>query len=1305
MPDISATEIPKPLNWQDFQRSSRVLFRGILRDDSIQEFGRDGQTQHGIDLFGYRNGDTSLPVGVQCRRYKSPLSEAKMRADVDEAREIKPALTEFIFATTSDRDKNMQLAAAKLTAELKKSGWECRVTVMAWQDLQHDIALHPEALRAFSPTMAVVKEPIIAAVKASEESVTAKLDEHTSLLIQMNERLSRAASAPADEYEAELAELPEDARNESRILHTKINEIRKLIGKGKTKTALESFRELEETELPPYAKHRVLANIGAIHFNAGRNKEALDYFGRALQLRPDEAKAQVNLAYAELVDGNVEGARARAKVVLEEHPDHAGAASLVIQSHQHDDGGKDPFSLVPKETHDAAEVQIAAIVALRTRDDVSWMDLARKAGERYPQDRHLSRFAAEAIIDPALSDRDVVFGKHIDQAVMKEVGRAAAKLRDLWSREMELEDVRSEEALPLANNAAAALRFSGDDEGAAQILDETIAKVARDPGLIRARALLHLHADENEKGAALLESIDDPEGTLFLAQLMALKEPARAKKALGKLKVEVLRPELRVVVPEVWGEIALAENDKAGIEKALKDLADQAAPFETLAILRARAIERGLLERPAETEDEEGDKTSPVVAHILEALPAEEPKLGFPARVQLAQFLERHDADEAASNLLHGRIDLDRDSVSLRTYLSASIGAQLFARAKDVLDALPPALLEIPAFSRMAASYHWNIGDARKAQPFIARLSQASPQRLDLLLWHIDALIRTNAEKRVREILEAPVETVVEGSFADKRRLVAALGSYGQLERARSFAYKLFALNRDEPGAWMSFMGMMLTGERPEKDPILDPKIGPDHAIELRLESGETRRYVIESDADVRRVSQDAITIDHEVAKRVQGLMPGDKFEWPTDGSSVEIIGSKHKLLDAFHMAIGRFNDRFPSAKGFRQVKVGTPDEFDTTEIEEMLRERSDYIASEAQKYEEGRISLSMLAHLCGLDPVDAAIGLSELSRPYRVSVGSQEERVGTIRQIRDHKAAGCIVEAATYHCIRRLGIEDTIRSVCGPIAITQATADIYHARVQSLDDLGGEPKGSMTMRGGKMQVVEYGPEYLANTRRVIEGDRDWLTANAEILPAIPKADPPLAMRRLAAVQGARFFDDVFAASGSSRLLVCDDLFTRQAGNVLGVVSTSLQPVLMVARERNVISSKDYARFISDLIDMGQTSIGVDAAALLAARELDIEAGAAGVGPRLIKITKALGGPYCDPASHCSVTADFIKSVWSDEPLEADDYAVISHVLSAVLRSRTQDYQGMLGVIDQHLDDHEPARVYLRQWARGHFLI
>lgn len=317
-------------------------------------------------------------------------------------------------------------------------------------------------------------------------------------------------------------------------------------------------------------------------------------------------------------------------------------------------------------------------------------------------------------------------------------------------------------------------------------------------------------------------------------------------------------------------------------------------------------------------------------------------------------------------------------------------------------------------------------------------------------------------------------------------------------------------------------MSTMFSGETSARDHILSTDITPEHAVEIRLPTGEMRRYVIESDPEVRRVSHEAIAPDHEIAMLVQNLKPGDEFDWPGNGGKASVVSAKHKYLDAFHTALGRFNERFPSAKGFRQVNVGTPNQFDPSAIEEMLKARSDHIAAETAKYTEGRISLSMLAHLTGVDPVDCVLGLAELGKVYRVAIGLREERRRAEVAIADNQARGCIVDAATYHCIRRLNLEQVVRAVCGPIGISQATADIYHARVASLDAFGGEKAGTMTMRNGRIAIVEHTPEQQAATRAVVESDRNWLADNAKTFPAAPVADPPPIIRRLSAIEGAR---------------------------------------------------------------------------------------------------------------------------------------------------------------------------------------
>lgn len=374
-------------------------------------------------------------------------------------------------------------------------------------------------------------------------------------------------------------------------------------------------------------------------------------------------------------------------------------------------------------------------------------------------------------------------------------------------------------------------------------------------------------------------------------------------------------------------------------------------------------------------------------------------------------------------------------------------------------------------------------------------------------------------------------------------------------------------------------------------------------------------------------------------------------------------------------------------------------------ELKAELVARSEYVTAQTRQYADGKLSLSMLAFMTGADPIDVIIGLSEVGSPYRVTIGIELERRAAFKAITDNVRAGCVIDAATFHCIRRLEIEDVITAICGKIGITQATADIYQMRLQNLDVLDDGKSGSMGYRDGTYYyLTERSAEECEKTRTIIASNIEWLRANADVVPARPIDDPPPAFRRLGTVKGARFFDDVYAANGSQRILLVDDLFTRQVASQLGTPATSLQPVLMLARNKGLMSLDRYAKAITDLIEFGQSFISIDTATLAAARELDRETGEPGVGRRFKAATRALGGRNAEPASHCRVVIGFLKTIWSSDRPSLDDHAVTSHVLRELVKGRTEDYRAILDHLDQQLGVSRAFRIFLREWAKGHFL-
>ena len=1318
MTDITAIEIGKPLNWQDFQRNCVHLFRRDLGDRHLQEWGREGQKQNGIDLHGYRDGDTAKPVGIQCRRVKEPLTEEAMREDAEAARAIKPSLTELIFAATTERDVKAQAAAAVLTAELRAGGWPCRVVVMSWPDLCQEIVKYDDVLAVFQPSGRVLQQPIIEAVHQEGRAVQARFDQHGIELRDIKELLVRSQRSVVEDYDDDLE--PE-ARSEPVGLHKEISQIRRFIQKGRTGAAADELEALlkREPPIPPYARYRVLANLAAVSFAANRYDSALGYARDALTLRPNDPKAQTNLAYAELASGDHDAAARRAGDVLASHPGNGPAASALLQARMKDKSLTDPHALVPAGAQGTVEFKIGAIVFLRQRDDVSWRAMAAEAAAAHPDNDVLKRFAAEARLEPVLSDPAVMVGKPVDPAARETARECAATLRNIWSKEIAAEDVNADETVPLASNLASALRFAGDDAGAADVLDRTIAKAGRDPVLLRSRALLHLHADEDEKAVALLDGVAaDPELELFAAQVMATRDPDKAFERLSRIDPGHLPPNLRPVVLEVRAEIALARGDAAMLSEAISALEASEASRVVRRLLIARGREKGLIADESSEpklplpegdagDDEDGElpderSLAPHVRELVRFVRSSEPTLEFADRVMLGQYLERHGAPETASDILHGHVATNSDTAGLRTYLTASIGAGLAARSRAALDALPAEVAAVPFYVRTAATHYWNVGDVARAVPAIEQLLQANPERLDLFDWHLQALLRKGNEERVRELLSLPVEDRLKGSIGERARLARALTAFGYTERALRLSYRDFAANRGVPAAWMSFMSVMLLADKSEDMNLLSPVITGEHAFEVRFADGSERRYLIETDEVVRATAPDALPPEHRIAQAVLGRKPDEQVAWP-DGGTVVITAAKHKYLDAFHSALARYNERFPAAKGLKQVKVTLEGEHAFAEITAEVKARAEYVQAQTQDYAEGKMSLAMLSFMTGASVVDVMIGLAEAGTPYRVAVGLEQERTEAFRAIAANDRRGCVVDAATLHYIRRLGLETAVQAICGRIGITQATADHYGERLQTLDTLSHGNGGTMAYRNGRLHYAERIAAETDRTRTLIEGDIAWLRGNADILPAVPVQDPPQFMRRLGMMKGARFFDEIYAASGSGRLLLVDDLFTRQAGGQLGVKGAWLQPVLMKARDGRLLSQTDYAKAITDLIDAGQSFISVDPQALMAARSLDREAGGAGAGRRLTLATRSLGGRHADINSHCRVAIEFLRRLWAANNLASSDYSATSLLLRSLLRERTADYQGILSVLDLYVE-RPGFRIYLREWARGHFL-
>jgi hypothetical protein len=96
-----------PSNWQDFQVLIGEVARVKYDSDSVQEYGRQGQAQHGIDV--YAEDFFGKKIGIQCKETKTEALTAKIiDREINEAKNFRPNLDLWIIATTERIDKKLQ---------------------------------------------------------------------------------------------------------------------------------------------------------------------------------------------------------------------------------------------------------------------------------------------------------------------------------------------------------------------------------------------------------------------------------------------------------------------------------------------------------------------------------------------------------------------------------------------------------------------------------------------------------------------------------------------------------------------------------------------------------------------------------------------------------------------------------------------------------------------------------------------------------------------------------------------------------------------------------------------------------------------------------------------------------------------------------------------------------------------------------------------------------------------------------------------------------------------------------------------
>ena len=1293
MSQYSSTSIPKPKNWQDFESHICILFQYILNDPNTVAHGRRGQAQQGVDVYGRRELRDGYWVGVQCKQKgdSQELTRDELEKEVAEAKKFRPPLSELIVVTTAPDDAKIQQIARDITQQHKAEGL-FSVDVWGWGTLEREITKYQGAITAFHPDLTPFSRSLESlgeenlAISKQQLKIS---EEQANKQDQMFQLLHQIIGTPpsAGEPTADTSSAAEEAIQ--KLIHSEIDEYRDLLQHGKPKTAkdlLESLKRRVWKTASDRVRFRITTNIGAAQLELGAENLAADAFLEAASFDPDDRVGMANVALASLIKNEPQNAVAAAERALKHDPDNAAAAGHLISGHLSNANVSDPLSLVPETLHDTPEVLASAINFLFHRNNADWRRLAHQAAERHGEVKHLQRRAAEAVLDKAVSSEHFALGcAPGSEITIKDLQHAAAVLQGMWNEECKTEGGHVESALP--HNLALALWTVGESQAAATVLDQAIGRSVSDEEIRELRAALYFESGELEAALALIgDAAERPGLAIMQAQALVSTEPQRARAIIQEKDFSAAPQHQRLAAEQVTIESFVQERllDQA-VERAASVVNDHPGSVAPLVELARVQHKLG---------NEEADAT------LTRAVDTLGDEVRFPERFMLANALENAGRYDDVVAVLHSYVDVRHDSPALRLLLFSCINSDRRAVAHDLLTNLPAEVASQAPYLKALGVVNAKRKDFPAAREALDRYLELKPNDLEMRLRWFRLCLRLNEQDRIKaylyddvEELTGPPELIIE--------LAHWLKQLGFDQRALKLAYEVFLYNSKLPMVHLSYMGLILPPGRTISIPLDIKTIDDDVAFEIDDGQG-TRWFVIEPDAKLRK-DEYYIAPDNDIANKARGLASGDTIDWGGHRVPWTVISIKHKYLHTLHRSMDNFERSFPTTQGLRHIRIDTEAEEPFKEILKDVKSRHDHVQRVFDILDENLIPIHVAASALNGDIIETRYGLQSLGRTHRVCAGTHSERMQAIKALLSNAARGCVIDALTLNVIRRLGIENVVRKVCGPIGVTGSTRDLYWSRLQEMKEAGG-PNMTLSWQYGQYYRFEASQEEWNAALQVREADLKWIDDKATIVPAGGATDPPGYLRQINENIEHNFIDDMLAAQGIGRVLLCQDQAYRViAEQYLGVKGSWLQPLLMLARDEKILSGEKYFEAVTALIQLGDRFVSIDSGVLLAAaRHKENPFNRFGL------VARQLGGPTADILSHIRVAVEFLGVVWSKQPLDLTATKQTSMLLENLLRGRS-DWRVVIDVLRQLFHECFARNAefdrYLLLWLQGHFLI
>lgn len=1101
----------------------------------------------------------------------------------------------------------------------------------------------------------------------------------------------------------------------------RIIEYRQIATDGDSETALKLLMKLQSDDryTSSFIAFRLHFNIGIIQEQIGEVDAASASLRKAYEYASEDKKAQTGLALAELNDGQHQEAFERAKELIIQQGEHQNLAvviALYAAAKLEKKFDIEAYSLQEPDNPDIVAANLEYLRIMRNEDYSKALNTAYIA---HPTNSAVSTMWAEAVLDDAQRNQSFLLGARVDSAFERQLLKSAEILRTDLEVSLKRRPPNKLLLSSQAGNAAVALRLVGNVSIAAKLLDKVLEEY---PSLLselaEIRAALLLQEDRDHDAFKLIEPID----TVPALQVMASEIEAKMGKhgeALSRINSTLTQPmddTLRLNALLTKARISINFLNQTAADEAIDELIlIDSTSLELVLIRSAYARAFKLITKQEEfeqlpvIEEKKSENDHELLGSLCKA-----DEWDFLTVLRAADELLARGYYRECAELLLNKVSLNKESPSLQTLCDACVRGGLGTVAKKIVGQLSAEVKNSVFGWKFIANASYLHGEVAKAVPVTRKLFENNKKSIGALEWYVQSLLRMNDKNRIQRLVANLVDDEMVGTIDEKREYTKLLVFCGEIKRARVYAYQLFCKNQNDHRAWMALSSSVLAFDKPPEASVdLHLKqIVTNAAFEVLRSDGSKQTYILEENMHLFHLRSENIAVDHPIAVAVIGKQEGADFVWPFGNGNehAKIVSIKHKVIDAFHYILKRFEEKFPDIAGFKSVSITPDQEGGLDEIKKLLQERAEYSQQKAKEYQEGRYPLPILGFHLGLDPIDAFLGIkSECNVSPKVSSCSQKDQDEAKLSLKKALKIGIIADPVACYLLRRLEIEKCVEQEFGKIGITQSTIDIFSKKLQEAEQTsyfkaedGTKHASTIASRNGRIIIYDSSEDEIKSKIDLLRSDLDWLKHECDLLPTVAKTDPSDEIIRFRNREGGRFFDDIFAADGSGRLLLSDDFHLRQwAEGLFGVQTAWLQALLFHLEEVGHIDTATVVRSTIHLTGVGEEALSLSVERLISAVSM-LNCGE--LSDTEFDIFCSLIGQHgADMKSHIFVAVSAIIEIWSHSTPITNYKRATSTILRKLLRNQTDNYRELLDGIQRLVPDPQTIE-YIKSWQKGHFL-